>query len=428
VYDVRWDDPAQLALNSRFVLFGVNVYRSFDSEYGPYERVTEVPVGSTFWRDRTDTERIVDEDVSDSFVLFGTKESATGSDAPRYVFKTLYNPIVKSGSQGLFAHEPHDVQVIVDGRIARVKRIYGRVGEVEIDAGYPYEPDIQGVNAATYDPGTQRKQHHVVPHHGSQVLCSYVTMRKLIATDLARRVFYRVTTVGIPLNVPISTVQPQDLIETPLENATCTSNYEIEKLDYIWREAIRRNRFILEQGGERAKLFLQKSNGIPCPCIPDDYHGQPINDDPTCYGTGYIGGYDGPIDIIISPDEAEKKIRQSDIGRTVEHQYEVWTGPTPLLRHRDFLVKINGDRYSIGAVRIPSNRGALLQQHFQIGHIDETDIRYRVPMDQPRLYTYVEFKPRGPELEAQAEITDKPGVPDEIQLRGRTPVWENITY
>jgi hypothetical protein len=49
-------------------------------------------------------------------------------------------------------------------------------------------------------------------------------------------------------------------------------------------------------------------------------------------------------------------------------------------------------------------------------------------MDQPRLYTYVEFKPRGPELEAQAEITDKPGVPDEIQLRGRTPVWENITY
>jgi hypothetical protein len=71
VYDLQWDDPSTLALNSRFILCGVNVYRSFDSEYGPYERVTEVPVGSTFWRDRTDTERIVDEDVSDNFVLFG---------------------------------------------------------------------------------------------------------------------------------------------------------------------------------------------------------------------------------------------------------------------------------------------------------------------------------------------------------------------
>src|SRR5208282_992714 len=87
VYDLRWDDPSQLALNSRFILTGVNVYRSFDSEYGPFERVTEMPIGSTFWRDRTDTERVVDEDVSDRFVLFGRKDSAAGSQAPRYVFK-----------------------------------------------------------------------------------------------------------------------------------------------------------------------------------------------------------------------------------------------------------------------------------------------------------------------------------------------------
>lgn len=428
VYDIRWDDPSVMSLNSRFVLCGVNIYRSFDSEYGPYERVTQVPVGATFWRDRTDTERIVDEDVSDSFVLFGNTQSAAGSDAPRYVFKTLYNPIVKSGSQGIYAHEPHDVEIFVDGVKARCLRVYGRVGEVEIDAGYPYDPSHHGVNQATFEPGTQTYQKFVVPKPGSKVTCSYVRLKTLIRTDLVHRVFYRITAVGIPINVPLSTVQPQDIVETPLEEATGTSNYEIEKLDYIWKEAVRRNRFILEQGGERVRLFLRKSNGIPCPCIQDDYHGQPMNDDPLCYGTGFVGGYDGPYDAIISPDEAEKRVKQTDIGRTVEHTYEVWTGPVPLLRHRDFLTKINGDRYSVSAVRIPSNRGMVLQQHFTIGHIDEKDIRYRVPMDMPRQYSYVEFKPSGPELEASTAITDKPGVPEEEQLRGRTPVWENIEY
>jgi len=427
VYDLRWDDPSMLALNSRFIMCGVNVYRS-TSEYGPFERVTEVPIGSTFWRDRTDTERIVDEDVSDSFVLFGNTASAAGSDAARYVFKTLYTPIVKSGSQGVYAHEPEDVRVFVDGVEARVLRVYGRVGEVEIDAGYPYDPSWHGVNQATFEPGTQTYQKFVIPKPGSRVTVSYVRLKSLLRTDLVNRVFYRFTTVGIPINVPLSTCQPQDLVETPLEEATATSNYEIEKLDYIWREAIRRNRFILEQGGERVRLFLKKSSGIPCPCIQDDYHGQPINDDPLCYGTGWVGGYDGPYDAIIGPDDGEKRVKQSDIGRTVEHTYEVFMGPSPLLRQRDFLVKINGERYSVGAVRIPSNRGMVLQQHFTIGHFDQKDIRYRVPMDQPRKYSYTEFKPTGPELEAEAEPTDKPDVPIEEQLRGRTPVWENIQY
>ena len=95
VYDLRWDDPSQLALNSRFILFGVNVYRSFDSEYGPYERVTQVPIGSTFWRDRTDTERIVDEDVSKWYVRSSRRRfwDARGTDS-RAAFATLHEVLV----------------------------------------------------------------------------------------------------------------------------------------------------------------------------------------------------------------------------------------------------------------------------------------------------------------------------------------------
>jgi hypothetical protein len=413
--DLVWDDPTELALNSRFRILGVNLYRSFDSEYGPFERVTDLLVGSRFWRDRTDNELIPAEDVTGQFVLFGAT-SAVGSQGPRYVFKTQHYPIVKEGSQQIHADTGDDIRVWIDGREAKVLNVWGGTGEVEID---PF----------TYtDVAKQAWDASITPQPTSRVTCAYRYTRQLIRLDLGQRVHYRATCVGIPIDKDLSVCQPQDLVETPIEHATPTHTMEMEKLDYIWREGIRRNRWILEQGGERVRVFLRKNVGLQCPCIQDDYHKQPMNDDLTCFGTGIIGGYDGPYDILVAPPDAEFKIAQKDKGRTGEMNYEVWTGPAPLLSMRDFLVKINGDRYSIGGVRMPSNRGNVMQQHFTINHIDEKDIRFSVPMTNPVKFVATQLKPVGPEEEAEAKITDKQGVPEEQQLRGRTPVWENIEY
>ncbi len=408
VFDLSWDDPTILAINGDFTVLGVNVYRSFDSAFGPFQRVSELLVGANFWRDRTDNE-LVTEDVSNQFVLRG-ETSATGSDTPRYVFKTLHYPIVKEGSQEVPADSPQDVRVFIDGVEARIQRVYGATGEVEIDA------------LIYADVAKQKLDPSLVPGPDSQVICQYRRTRSLLKTDLAQRIFYRVTTVGIP------TKGAPDLVETPLERAAAVHSYEVEKLDYIWREAVRRNRWILEQGGERVKAFLRKNAGVLCPCIPDDYHQQPVNDCPVCFGTRFVGGYEGPYDVLLAPDDAERRITQKDIGRTVEHTYEVWTGPVPLFSQRDFLVKINGDRYSIGPVRFPTNRGVTLQQHYNINHLDEKDIRYRVPMGNPVKYVATQFAPSGPEQEAEATPTDKPNIPEERQLKGRSKVWENITY
>ncbi len=416
VIDLRWDDPSILVGNSPFCVLGVNIYRSFDSEFGPFYRISDLLVGSTFWRDRTDNELIVDEDVSKQFILRGSSASAAGQDAPRWVFKTLFSPIVKEGSQAVHANSPGDVQVAINGTVVRVLRVNGFSGEVEIDP-FIY-PNVE----------TQKLDPSLVPGPNDVVTCTYRRNRSLLKTDLMQRVFYRLTTVGLPRNIDLSVAQPQDFVETSLENATSANTYEVEKLDYMWREAIRRTRWILEQGGERVKYFIRKHVGLTCPCFPDDYHGQPLNDCMICFGTGIVGGYEGPYDGIIAPDDAERRIAQKDIGRTVEHSYEVFSGPTPVLSQRDFLVKLNGDRYSIGAVRFPSNRGMVLQQHFTIGHIDEKDIRYRVPVGDPIKFVAAQFAPSGPEQEANSDPTDKPNIPEERQLKGRTKVWENIEY
>jgi len=452
VVDLIWDDPTELALNSRFRILGVNLYRSFDSEYGPFQRVTDLLVGSRFWRDRTDNEVVVEEDVTGQFVLFG-ETAAVGDRGPRYVFKTRHFPLVKEGSQQVNADTGDartilwdegrqvpstGVQVLIDGKPASVLNVWASTGEVEIDpfvyvnvAKQSWDPSL--IPAGGGVPGQTGIEVGGVPGGGngyptSRVTCTYRYTRQLIRTDLFQRIHYRATCVGVPIEKDLSICQPQDMVETPLEHATATSTYELEKLDYIWREAIRRNRWVLEQSGERVKVFLRRNVGIPCPCIVDNYHNQPFNDDTLCFGTGIVGGYDGPYDIIIAPPDVDKKITQSDKGRTGESTYEAWTGPSPLLSHRDFLVKINGDRYSIGGVRMPTNRGNVIQQHFNMGYIDEKDIRSHVPVSNPVKFAAVEFRPTGPENEADSRITNDPNIPQEQQLRGRTPVWKNIEY
>jgi hypothetical protein len=421
VFDLQWDNPAQLALNSAFNIIGVNIYRAFDSEYGPFERITTLPVGSMFWRDQTDNVLVVDEDVSDRFILRGPGKDA-GEISGRYVFRTLRCPIVKTGSQAIHANSPDDVMVFVDGKRAGILSVTGWTGEIELDPNdYP-------------EVVTQKREVPVIPGPNSKVTCSYRYNRSLVQQFLAQRAFYRVTTVGIPASKGWANAGPDDLVETPLERAAATSSYEVEKLDWVWREAVRRNRWILTQGGERVKLYLQRANGVPCPCTQNSQYKQPLNDCRICYGVGFIGGFDGPYDSIIAPDDAEKRISQQASGRVFEHTYEVWTGPTPLLAQRDFLLKINGERYSIGGVRIPSNRGMILQQHFNISAVDGKDIRNSVPLDSPdrraanQLGVLLPDDPVMGTISPAAGITNKPNIPDEREIRGRTVAWENIVW
>lgn len=415
VFDLVWTDPSDMSLNSRFQLCGINIYRSFDSEFGPYDRINEYPIGSTFWRDQTNNVLSLDEPVTD-WILNG--DVVAGElESPRFVFRVQHYPIVKEGSQNLPTNNIRDVEVLIDGVPARIHKVLGEAGEIEIDPN-PY-PDV----------ATQSMFQPIVPGPNSVVTVTYRYNRSFLRTDLGQRVFYRVTTVGHPLVDGCGAPgDPVEMVETPLERAAFTSSYEIEKVDYIWREGVRRNRWILDQGGERVKAFIRKQVGMACPCMNNTTHNQPLGDCLVCYGVGIIDGYEGPFDVIVAPDDAEKRIAQKDTGRSLEHSYEVWTGPSPLLSQRDYVVKLNGERYAIGPVRMPTNRGMVLQQHFMIAHIDEKDIRYKVPVDRPNRFLTNYVQPGVPPLNSPAQITDKSNIPDEREIRGRTIAWENITW
>jgi len=427
IIDLRWDDPSLQYENTNFSVIGVNIYRSVGSDRGPYHRINKAPIGGGFYRDSTQYERITQETVT-TWVGFGDQANRRS-----WTLKTKLpihkNPPNPPYGTPTFGNHPSDVKVYVDGVEVVVDDVFGRSGEVRI------------LNQPNYNVGTDKFDAATIPSDSSTVTVSYWTNRNHVRSGLDAKIFYRVTTVAL------SDESTSGLLETDLADTQAVSNIEVETLDYIWREAIRRNNWILEQGGERVKVFVRKQSGVICNCKMDErsleYTKMPSNRCLTCYGTGFIGGYEGPYETILAPDEAERKVSQTRFGRRLEHSYEVFMGPSPIMTQRDFIVKQTNERYSVGSVRRPTNRGNLLQQHFQIGYLDEGDVRYKVPINGTGEFLWPEtrdIRDRGPLTgtryaptphgtgAATPMGTDKTGIEDEREQRGRSRVWEYQNY
>jgi hypothetical protein len=364
--DVRWDDPSLLGGNSPYNVLGVNVYRSDSSDRGPFRRLNSYPVGGTFFRDFTDVALVSNEIISWEA---GWQSRGDAPNVRRWTLRTRY-PIYKPRTQGVEANAPADVIVTINGIPARIHEVFGSSCEITLGDA----PDI--------DPRPDRFAFAPLPTgSGDAVVVTYYTLKNLVSPGVDKKSYYRVTTVAV------DATQPGGLAETPMNVSQPASETQIEQLDYIWREAIRRNHWILQQGGERVSLFCQKVSGVPCECRAEIenhvrvYSKQHSNRCKICFGTGFVGGFEGPYNVIMAPDDAEKRISQSLTGRRKEHAYEVFMTFTPIVSQRDFVVKQNNDRYSIGPVRRPTNRGNVMQQHFTLGYLDSGDIRYSVPID-----------------------------------------------
>lgn len=409
VVDLRWDNPALLLGNQNYAVVGVNLYRSYDSEFSGYELINSTPIGALYYRDQTENVAVTNEDVSNSFLARGD------NPAGMWVLRPVKWPLVKTGTQGVPADNPADVRLLIDGVEVRASRVNGVKGEVYLNT------------AMAWNSVTRQHVRPTLPTLSSTVTLSYWWNKSLITNQIGQRVFYKATTLARDLN--------GDLVETPLTDTVPHNAFEIEKLDYIWAEAIRRNRWILEQGGEAVKVFIRKWVGERCACYSQD-HKQAENDCLLCYGTGITGGYEGPFDILVAPQDGEKTVELTENGMSMMHQYEVWTGPSPLLCQRDFIVRQNNDRYSIGPVNVPSNRGNVLQQHFTLGYLAEKDVRYTLSasgsnLRYPQTRIPTSWEKPGVEGTVYPQTTQNTNTGAEkvaagMQDRGRTPTYGRI--
>ncbi len=423
--------PCHGQSNTAWTILGVNIYRSDTGERGPYFRLNKIPLGSLFFRDRTNIIKV------DAEIVAWNGGWLYRGDAPNQVLwrlKTKYQPVVKATGNAIPASSADDVEVYIDGQRAVVSQVFGPSGEIDLSLSPVWNPSIEGFS---YPP---------VPTEDSVVTISYNYGKGNVLVaglDNRPKIFYRITSVALD---PTGQ-NPSGMTETPLEYCPPISGFASERLDYIWTEAIRRNRWILEQGGERVKLFLRRFSGIPCNCVWDarlaEYTQQPLNNCLKCFGTGFLGGYEGPIDIIIGPDDSERRVTQTANGRQLMNSQEVWIGPTPSVSQRDFIVKQNGERFSVGPVKRTQIRGVTLQQTFQIGYFPESDIRYAIPMVGLERLAWPETRytrpedspceeaspyPVGYDYQATPMATEVAKIADGRETRGRTPVYANLTW
>lgn len=270
VIDIRWDDPSQYAENNETDVLGVNVYRSFDSPEGPYEKLNDNPIGALYYRDET-TETYVDQEDPTVGGRFIPGTTATGD----WIAKTYHRPIIIPGTNGEIANNHTHVRVDIretssdDFVTVPAFKVVGEPGEIYL------------ISKPVYNHTTNRCDPPVLPDfsRGGEIRISYTYLSNHIQTNIYRKAYYKVSTVAFDNSCEGGTK------ETPLNEVEAFSLYDMEKIDWIWAEAIRRNRWILFQGGERVKVFIRKWNGQRCPCWDDEYR-QAKEDCHVCFPPG----------------------------------------------------------------------------------------------------------------------------------------------
>jgi len=421
VLDIRWDNPLEISENSQWTIIGCNIYRSSDSECGPFQKINIDPIETLYFRDQTTHLFAYNEDVS-----LNLKKGVNAEGD--WVFTTRNKPIIKPDTQNELVTNPQDIVLRIDNGDGQglvnvpAKYVNGATGEVYL------------ITKSIFNPKTKKMEKPRLPEgNNSKIYCSYWYQGEYIKTNLLSRNFYKVTSVGKDSN--------GNIVETSLDDVKASNVYELDKPHYIWQSIISKNRYLLEQFGERVKLFVRKEIGEKCEHFSHT-HSQPLNDCPICFGTGIVGGYIGPIDITIAPPEAEKHIELTDVGLKLNFTYESWMGPSPLIRTRDFIVRQNGERLMIGSVTPQGAKGAVFQQHFMLNYRDSKDIIYQVSLDNSSIVT-PKYLP--PSTENKIKVSDdtrgvnkpidgsSPEIPSNKskradQEKGRTIDFENVTW
>jgi hypothetical protein len=408
--DIRWDNPNIIPQNSGLNILGVNIYRSTDNPIGPYIKLNSTPVTVLFFRDETQEVLALMENATPT-LKFKLEPNA------RWLVYSQNKPIVIPGTNGQFTLRIQDVKVEIDNGDG----IFLAVPAFAVDG---ITGEIQLISSPVFNYETQQllPPRLPVPPNG-RVRITYSYIQNQVLTLLNQRLYYKVTSVAVDPNDASKT------IETPLQEVSERNPFDIEEIDWIWREAILRNRWILEQGGERVKVFIRKTMGQLAPSH-QAVHGQSYNDDPISLGTNIIGGYDGPYDLIIAPPETEKMIELNDMGLQIRYDWETWTGPFPLLNERDIIVRQNNERYVVGAVNAQGQRGAIFQQHFTMAALPQGDIRYQVAITggETQVPAAYDAYRQLPPTDASPDVNNKPEIPPERIIRGKTVTFENITY
>jgi ribosomal protein L36 len=195
---------------------------------------------------------------------------------------------------------------------------------------------------------------------------------------------------------------------------------QVDRMDYMQSEMVRRNDWIFEQVGEPAWLMFRKTRGESCGCLHPETVGKGRSGCPICFEVGIVGGYYGPYDFLYIDPDAQVLRKLEEGGITVERPSTSYLGPTPIVGSGDLIIRRNGERLVINNPRYKSPRGVILMQDFGTELLNKGDTRYLIPVIYPseRIFNPLVTEPIEPNAGAEP-VTEMVNDADNGKL------WEN---
>jgi len=346
---------------------GYNIYRAYDAPYNWVKLNQTGPVPGHFFRDQTRL-KLNEYEVQASDWL-----DQNGILGPR-MFKIPEIPVSKlERGRVVYQSTPDDVMIQVtyqDGttQLVRSGSVSALDQTVTLPIGLTVAPS-DSVNA-----GDSTAAWPVIDYANAVSFTAiYHTVENFI--DIAAnmtRTYYAVVPVG----------DRGELHPPGAPNTEVVSTLQIDRMDYMQQEMVRRNQYIFEQAGEPAYLMFRRRCGERCGCTANDTN-QPRTNCPACFETGIVGGYYGPYDFLfIDPDMG--LLRTLDEGGIkVERPSRSYLGPTPIVQDGDMIIRRNGERLVISNVTYKMPRGVILQQDFDVELLPGGDTRYLIPIASP---------------------------------------------
>lgn len=147
-------------------------------------------------------------------------------------------------------------------------------------------------------------------------------------------------------------------------------------------EIIRSHEVVLrEHVGTKFWLFPRKSFGQRCPQCWDRALGKVTDDQcPTCWATGFSGGYHYPVGFWAQMDPAERAEQLTQFTHLQPQYASMRMGPTPTLAPGDLLVDHKNGRWRINTVNSMTRLGVPVHQRPTLVRVQHGSLEQSVPL------------------------------------------------
>jgi hypothetical protein len=183
----------------------------------------------------------------------------------------------------------------------------------------------------------------------------------------------------------MTTLFPRDFFPVGSETAYDQYMGSQEELKEMFDEHRRRYTALLQFEGVPCKLLQLKVSGDRCPYWSEEsgHCPKPLTE-PKCFNTGWVGGYEKPVDILVrfmQPGTTRTWYRE---GVRVTQEVKSWSIYRPLLKTWDVIVKSRtGERFFLQDVTgvPPWKDDMILYQEFSLKLVTSEPVRFLGPTE-----------------------------------------------